>query len=429
MQSGLEPEHLGRLEFFLMSFLVSAGCFLTAFLFVACFNWLGLIAWRKTGGQHWTQRARVLWPVRKTSVLMMIYVPVLVTALSTMISTTSTGGLVLRGVFALVGGVGGCWFMNKEMFPGLKLSCWLHDVSVGLGLRLGIWLVVIGVGFMMPEDFGPVTWLMLGGVVVAQVLWSMVALQLLKALGILRPAGERLQRIVADCTKDDVHKVKETFQASGIHANAFAMPLSGRLLFMDRLMEILSDEEVSAICSHEVGHLGESGATIFGRYLGAMAVLPLLLIRPAANRWQYTGILGMALLTIAWSRLSRKLVRRMETRADQIAHGQQSGEGVYARALEKIYEFNHLPAVTGKNTSHPDLYDRMMAAGVTPDFPRPLPPRRFTWLGWLMLIALPVTIALTLMREGPQVPRDHPSKRRPRFDVSSPPQRRSDYPS
>ena len=412
-----------------MPFLVVVACFVASFLGVAGLNSIGMRSWRMSKGAHWTQRARLLWPVRKTSALMVLYVPALVTALSTLALEASTGGLVLRALCGFVGAVGGCWFLNKEMFPELRFRQWLHDVVVGMGLRMGIWGVVVGVGFMMPDDFGPTTWLMLGGVVAAQVLWSAVALWVLKLVGILRPAGERLQRIVTECTKDDPQLVKETFQATGVLANAFALPLSGQMVFMEKLLEILDDEEVSAICAHEVGHLGESKTTVFGRYLGSMAVLPLLLMRPAAQQWDSAGILSMALLTILWSRLSRKLVRKMEHRADGIAHGQQSGEGVYARALEKIYEFNHLPAVTGAHTSHPDLYDRMTAAGVTPDFPKPMPPKKFTLLGWVTLIGLPITIGVIMGVQRSKEARSHSSKRPVPRHVSSPSQSRSDSPS
>jgi hypothetical protein len=48
----------------------------------------------------------------------------------------------------------------------------------------------------------------------------------------------------------------------------------------------------------------------------------------------------------------------------------------YARALERIYEVNLTPAVLGGRPMHPHLYDRLLAAGVQPSYPRPAPPRR-----------------------------------------------------
>ena len=51
--------------------------------------------------------------------------------------------------------------------------------------------------------------------------------------------------------------------------------------------------------------------------------------------------------------------------------------GGYAQALERIYEANLVPATLAQRTTHPDLYDRMVQAGVTPRFPAPLPARKF----------------------------------------------------
>ena len=50
--------------------------------------------------------------------------------------------------------------------------------------------------------------------------------------------------------------------------------------------------------------------------------------------------------------------------------------GTYARALEKIYEANLLPVVLREKRVHPDLYDRLVAAGATPAYARPKPPPR-----------------------------------------------------
>ena len=54
----------------------------------------------------------------------------------------------------------------------------------------------------------------------------------------------------------------------------------------------------------------------------------------------------------------------MEKRADQLALNEQVQEGVYARALEKLYRENKIPAVNvNDKQTHPHLYDRMVAAG------------------------------------------------------------------
>ena len=376
-----------------MNVLIASGCFFLSFLTISGLNWLDLIPWRKTRGEHWAERARVLWPVRKKSAILVIYVPLLVAEGSSLLWACPGTVLVLRGLCGFAGALGGCWFLNRELFPGLRLRPWLHDVVVGTVLRLGLWLVFIAIAYSMPDRFGSRVWLMLAGALVLQVIWPLMALGLLRLLGIIHPAGDRLRQIVAQCTPAGGPRVRGLWQARGVTANALALPLSGTLVFMDKLLEILTEEEVAAVCAHEIGHLTESWLTLLGRHLGAMAILPLLLLQPAVHQWGAGGFLIMVLATVGGLRLARKLAQRMETRADQIARHAEAGDGVYARALEKIYQTNQVPAVMpGKNMTHPHLYDRMTAAGVIPGFPRPLPPERFNLTGWLLLIASPLLL-------------------------------------
>jgi hypothetical protein len=90
------------------------------------------------------------------------------------------------------------------------------------------------------------------------------------------------------------------------------------------------------------------------------------------------------LVLLAGLKLFVRLGRKMEKRADSQAAGWEPAAGVYARALEKIYQANLAPAVLrSKRAVHPDLYDRILAAGVTPDYPRPDPPP-----GWGRLLGV-----------------------------------------
>ena len=90
----------------------------------------------------------------------------------------------------------------------------------------------------------------------------------------------------------------------------------------------------------------------------------------------------------------------MEKRADSAALAHDVSEGVYANALEKLYRVNHLPAVTpGNRQTHPHLYDRMLAAKITPTYLRPRPPRRMSAMTWFYA-ALVVTFLILGMIYG-----------------------------
>jgi hypothetical protein len=89
----------------------------------------------------------------------------------------------------------------------------------------------------------------------------------------------------------------------------------------------------------------------------------------------------------------------MEKRADKIAAENQAQDGIYAHALEKLYCDSLIPAVSSSNRkAHPHLYDRMLAAGIQPDYPRPAKPEIMGWSGLLICIALGILIGIALAK-------------------------------
>ena len=72
----------------------------------------------------------------------------------------------------------------------------------------------------------------------------------------------------------------------------------------------------------------------------------------------------------------------MEKRADLTAKSNQLEAGTYARALLRLHEDNLIPAVLRRGqATHPHLYDRLLATGTTPDFPRPAAAHSMSWNG------------------------------------------------
>ncbi len=175
------------------------------------------------------------------------------------------------------------------------------------------------------------------------------------------------------------------------------------LMFSQRLLDLHPDEEISAICAHEMGHLTESRSVIAGRLVGSLRMFPLLFLKPAihAANCLFLLLIGLAVFGLGW--FARRLARKMEVRADQVATANQSGDGIYARALERLHEANQIPAVMrSKRMTHPHLYDRMLAVGITPDYPRPEPPGRLAWnyLLGLIIFTLVVTVSIALLLAG-----------------------------
>ena len=81
-----------------------------------------------------------------------------------------------------------------------------------------------------------------------------------------------------------------------------------------------------------------------------------------------------------------------------MAKAAERDTGTYARALARLYEDNLAPAVMPKETTHPHLYDRLVAAGVTPDFPRPAAAASTTWYGHILAGAMGLLAVVLVIR-------------------------------
>ena len=163
-------------------------------------------------------------------------------------------------------------------------------------------------------------------------------------------------------------------------------------------MEIATDEELAGVSAHELAHLSESQGVQAGRIAGSLALYPLIFVKPVlqAGFMAEVGLLALCTLLAA---LPAKLRRRMEERADKIAAENEGQAGVYARLLEKMYCDSLIPAVLStRQKTHPALYDRMLAAGLQPDYPRPAPPQRMNWTTGVLMVVFGVVWVLAMAR-------------------------------
>ena len=301
---------------------------------------------------------------------------------------------------AFLGAVLGCFPCDREVFPQLDFRNWLHQAIAGWGIRFGIWGLLILGCVLMPENFG---WKMLGiaaGYLLVHfaIQWGLF-LKYLRLVKFLTPAENRLQGIVdATATRMNV-SVRSIWQLDGLMALAFAFPTTNELVFSRRLLEICSDEEISAICAHELAHLKEGRSVLAGRLLGSLALFPLIFINPSVHQFGILGLLAPYAGLFSIAKFARWMSQRMEKRADALALNEQTQEGVYARALEKIYRENMIPAVNvNDKQTHPHLYDRMISAGITPGYPRPAKPNRLTLLGWIYAFSIGYLFGLLVAR-------------------------------
>ncbi len=365
--------------------------FFATLLLIRAVNYFGLSAWRRSSGQHWTLRARLLYPIRVTAGLSMVFLPVDIYLLARTLHL-SVPAWEPAGSSLLAAWLGSYW-LTREIFPETTFREWLTSwLMILLGrvipFALFLWAIVT-----MPKNFGAETWLIAG------LLFLLLAtlrlggmIRFFSLSGLLRPADDRLAAIVAEVAGRMDVQPRRIWVLPGAFANAYALPLSRELIFSQGLLRHLSDAQIAAVTGHELAHLTEPRRVLFLRLMQPMILFPLVFIRPliatGGNGLMWGG--GLLAVTLIMRTRFRRMGRRMEVRADAIASANEGKEAAYAQALQRIYEVNQMPAVmSGRRRIHPNLYDRLVAAGITPDFPKPEPPQRFTLTRILLYLSLP----------------------------------------
>jgi Zn-dependent protease with chaperone function len=371
-------------------------------LFCFASNWLALIPWRNNRNAHWAEQARLLWPVRVAAESMLWALPVsLVLAWSFLDREATAPFLVLVGLVAAVATIAGTLPMDREVFPRIPLATLCRQASIGFCLRFLYWFVLIFAAAAMPVEFSPLSLVIFLAVVVFQLGWSRSGLMWFgRTTGLFAPAPDRLRRIVNAASARTTIAYREVWLMRSSSAQALALPISRELLFTERLLEILSDEELSAICAHELAHLAEPKRVLFLRTIKTFAYLPCIFIQPLSHALGPVGFHLPLAFAVLSPRLFLPISRRWESRADQTAVQQEENSGALARALLRLSEDNLAPVVTSRDQSmHPDLYDRVAAAGITPDFPRPKQPATMSWHGWLISFAVGLLLATYAIRQ------------------------------
>ena len=355
---------------------------------------LALIPWRKAHDAHWTERTRLLWPARTMNGFLLFAIPVSLAAVQLSLFPKMPFANIYAALAGFAGVILGMWPMGKAVFPRLSFAAWTRNLAAAFLIRFMILGVFIAAGFCMPARLN-LTAMVLTGSVVALALWLIWGgmIVLLRVSGLLVPAPERLARVVSEVAAHMELPLPRAWLLRGLSANAIAYPVIHTLVVTEWTMELFSDEELAAICAHEFAHLNEPPRVVVGLILGSFVLLPGIFMKPAIETWGLPGYLGILAAIIVLSKLAVRFRRRMETRADSVAAVHEGPSlGTYALALERLYEINQIPAVIRGNRTHPNLYDRMLASGITPTYPRPAPPKRFTWVFGLALLMFLVSL-------------------------------------
>lgn len=335
----------------------SAGLPLVAFAFAAGLGVTGLAVAaslprrRRWADAHWTERARATRPGRRaaafTSVLSACLLGPLAAAQAGAVAALPPAGLgIAASVAAWLGGVwvaarvSGRVFSERRTFLG-QARAWLALVLL-----------------LCPQAFVIVTMIFC-----VHASWE---------TGNLLFAGAGVAAFVCFSIWGGWTPSREAAPAPTSGAAAASRRRRARL------DASLDDAALEAVAAHELGHLAEPRRMQWLRLAAALAWLPVCFLTALSETVGFAKALvlvygfGFAVMIPVL-----RLRRHMEERADALARRHEAKPGALARALERLYELNLVPVVTRKRRgSHPDLRDRLAAAGVAPSWPIPKPPSR-----------------------------------------------------
>lgn len=334
-------------------------------------------------GDAWPTRARQVYPARLASTAITLMAP-LVCGMVLLIDPrpvdvpTLSFERVPLAIGVAVGGFAGAliagWQRERRVVPGgTRLAVYARGWSWWV-----VWfgpLVVVPAAGMYLAYFAPDIPL---AVIVGVTLCLLVALSLgglhmlWRAVGLACIPRAELRAAMSDAATAAGAPVPPVFELRLGFPNAFALPLLGVVYVTRGALATLARDELVGVLQHELGHLAQRMA--FRRMLTfGLVALACLISLPRAQ--QQLGVAGALLVAVPFMLILYLNLRRrhaLEHGADTHAHRDAPA---YARALVAIHRASLIPVVLGAAT-HPDLYDRLEAAGAPPDYERPARPSR-----------------------------------------------------
>lgn len=364
-----------------------------AALLMALVMHLSLGRWRKSVGAHWTERARFLWQARRAQFGATLGIMFIIGGAWAMNFPREDGKWWL--LLPVVGLVFGGYLAAREIEPRYIFRVWLEQTVWTLVVQFGLVGLFLWLMFTMPKEL---TWedgvrSVLGIAAMALIVSGVWMPPIVRLFSRPHPEENRLNRLTEEASSISGVKPRHTWLAITPVANAGALIYIQGLMLTTRLMEVLNDDEVRTVVLHEMAHLRERMAVKVARLAGMLCWTVLIFIHPMVGRFGVKGMIILLAGIYASSRLFSWFSRRLERRADDAAIHGVVDPAVYAHALEKLYIANQMPAVMRGRQLHPHLYDRMMQAGVTPDYPRPQPPGPMAWPAWVVLLLPLVVVA------------------------------------
>jgi len=283
-------------------------------------------------------------------------------------------GFWLFGFVALVGVMTVRYrWLQKAWGPRVTLRSWLGGCLVILLLIYPSFIIAILLACLLPETLDIRSVILFAGSVMAAAFFSRGGgLLLLRWLGVATLASPSLVEMVDRLAQEmKVPGRIKVFELHWAQVNAVALILYRAVAFSKAMVQVMNPDELRAVAAHELAHLLEPRWVRAVRVAHTFAYLPAaLLINYGGNAGPVSAVLWICAVFFGYVQFSRA----MERRADRVEHQAIADDQAYMRSMIKLHESNLVPAVMSRVETHPHLYDRLLSAGIHPEFPRPKAP-------------------------------------------------------
>ena len=272
--------------------------------------------------------------------------------------------------------------LYHETWSFWSYLCFYPRLIAGM---FGFWIVLMAMPGLAALA-GKWDWLAAGGLAGVLVLWSMHSVDLVRLCLRTRPIGEgeflSRCRALADACGVPQPRFERIELGGGVIANALALPSlrTSSVLFTDTVLDGFDQQELLAICAHELAHFEHYNPAHLRRLrlvtyvliaVGAVAA-PLLRIA-GLDAVSLPIVVGFGTFLIALA-IQLRGRQRQETACDLRAVELTGDADALVRGLTKLYTIARIPRrieqLTDRAATHPSLARRIRdirkAAGAAP---------------------------------------------------------------
>jgi hypothetical protein len=258
---------------------------------------------------------------------------------------------------------------------------------------------------VLPHDLATVVLILIAGAVgIAFAAWG-GGVWVAWCLGLARSALPRAAHAANWAGERVGVRAASVFELRWPRVTIDAFVFSRYLVLTDAAAELLSDDELLALSIRELTFFQQRWLAGSIRVADSVVIFFMLACIAIGSTVNHQAMLVGMVVGFSSAYIIRPFTKRAQLRADALAANSAIDPQAALRALEREYELNLRPVVAVSNRARDaHLYDRMLAAGVVPAYPRPEPPSRMKTVlgvvaasGTYLLLSVVVLVAMAIL--------------------------------